>query len=218
MHGFHAALPIGSLGGLPFFSEINHCCSTSIGTYWAHSHLQWVYIWSRRWSTRSFFVGFARVATCQVANVSFRLGTSHSKPEVGVATALDFQLGLDGVVPVVGLVGGIFSSIAMPIASISAVTQVPQIGLGSSPLLSNKDLFPYYLRTFPPDTFQGKAFWSWVLKYDIPLAVCIYSEEAYGMGLFQAMKDEARLAGDTAMNGTYCFRKSLRIHLLNLAA
>ena len=88
----------------------------------------------------------------------------------------------------------------------------------SSPLLSNKDLFPYYLRTFPPDTFQGKAFWSWVLKYDIPLAVCIYSEEAYGMGLFQAMKDEARLAGDTAMNGTYCFRKSLRIHLLNLAA
>ncbi|CAK9059196.1 unnamed protein product [Durusdinium trenchii] len=206
LHGFHAALPIGSLGGLPFFSEINHCCSTSIGTYWAHSHLQWVYIWSRRWSTRSFFVGFARVATCQVANVSFRLGTSHSKPEVGVATALDFQLGLDGVVPVVGLVGGIFSSIAMPIASISAVTQVPQIGLGSSPLLSNKDLFPYYLRTFPPDTFQGKAFWSWVLKYDIPLAVCIYSEEAYGMGLFQAMKDEARLAGEENRIGGVALR------------
>lgn len=131
-----------------------------------------------------------------MANITFRFGTSHSKPEVGVATALDLQLGLDGAAPVIGLVGGLFSSIDMPIASISAATQMPQIGLGTSPVLSNKDIYPYYLRTTPPDTIQAKAFWAWMVKYHVPLAVCIYGMEPYGKGLFQAIEDEAQVAGD----------------------
>ncbi|CAJ1432725.1 unnamed protein product [Effrenium voratum] len=38
-----------------------------------------------------------------LARVKVRIGTSHSQPDVGVATALDFMLGLDGETPIVGL-------------------------------------------------------------------------------------------------------------------
>ncbi|CAE7285369.1 Grm2 [Symbiodinium natans] len=101
-----------------------------------------------------------------IANVTMRIGTSHSQPDVGVETALDFMLGLDGGTPVSALVGGIFSSIAMPVASVSAVRKVPQIAYGaSSPALSNKDTYPYFLRTAPPDSIQAQAFWSWIVTF-----------------------------------------------------
>eukprot|EP00439_Symbiodinium_sp_Y106_P010906 s6800_g1.t1 len=40
-----------------------------------------------------------------VANVTIRMGTTDMQPEVGVATAIDFMLGLDGERPIAGLDG-----------------------------------------------------------------------------------------------------------------
>lgn len=69
----------------------------------------------------------------------------------------------------------------MPIASVSAVQspafssrldtflsrKVPQISYGStSPALSNKDTYPYFLRTVPPDSIQGRAFWQWIVAFE----------------------------------------------------
>ena len=92
----------------------------------------------------------------QMANVSFRFGATMGKADVGLATALDMVLGLDGEEPIVGLIGPAISSVAMPMATTAAVQQIPQISFSAtSPLLSNKDAYPYFLRTVPPDTVQA---------------------------------------------------------------
>lgn len=133
----------------------------------------------------------------QVANLTLRIGTSHSKSEVGVATALDFLFGLDGRLPIVGLIGGVFSSIALPVAALSSVLKTPHCAYAaSSPALSNKQVYPYFLRTFPPDVVQGKAMWKWIVVFRVPLLMCIYGLEPYGQGLFQVVENEARTAGE----------------------
>eukprot|EP00439_Symbiodinium_sp_Y106_P049873 s5941_g6.t1 len=131
-----------------------------------------------------------------ISSVRVRMGTSHSQPDVGVETALDFMFGSDGETPVSALVGGVFSSIAIPVASVSAVRKVPQIAwAASSPALSNKDSYPYFLRTAPPDSIQGRAFWNWIVAFEVPSATCLYASEPYGRGLFLAMEELAKLAG-----------------------
>ncbi|CAE7800168.1 Grm1 [Symbiodinium sp. CCMP2592] len=131
-----------------------------------------------------------------VANVTIRMGTTDMQPEVGVATAIDFMLGLDGELPISGLVGTVMSSISMPVAVVAAAQKVPQIAYGAtSPSLSNKDNYPYFLRTISPDSIQALAFWNWLVTFEVPLAVCIYTTEPYGQGLFTAVQDLAKLDG-----------------------
>eukprot|EP00435_Cladocopium_sp_Y103_P048841 s214_g14.t1 len=135
----------------------------------------------------------------EVANVSVRMGNSHGRPDIGVGTALDFMLGMDGETPVVGLIGGSYSSITMPVATLTAVRKVPQISYSATnPKLSDKDAYPYFLRTVPPDSIQGRAFWQWILNFDIPRAVCLYVVEPYGEGLYLAMKEQADSAGQSS--------------------
>ena len=132
----------------------------------------------------------------QVVNLTLRIGTSHSKSEVGVATALDFLYGLDGRPPVIGLIGGVFSSITLPVASLTAVLKTPHCAYAaSSPQLSNKQLYPYFLRTMPPDVVQGKAMWAWIVAFRVSLMLCIYGLEPYGSGLFRVVEEESWLAG-----------------------
>ncbi len=132
----------------------------------------------------------------KVVNLTLRIGTSHSKSEVGVATALDFLYGLDGRPPVIGLIGGVFSSITLPIATLTAVLKTPHCAYAaSSPQLSNKQLYPYFLRTFPPDVVQGKAMWAWIVAFRVSLMLCIYGLEPYGQGLFRVVEEESRSAG-----------------------
>ena len=68
--------------------------------------------------------------------------------------------------------------------------KVPQIAwAASSPALSNKDSYPYFLRTAPPDSIQGRAFWNWIVAFEVPSATCLYASEPYGRGLFLAMEE-----------------------------
>ncbi|OLQ07366.1 Metabotropic glutamate receptor [Symbiodinium microadriaticum] len=95
------------------------------------------------------------------ASMELRIGTTHLQPDVGLASALDMMLGLDGALPVVGLVGAQLSSVSMPIATLAGVRGVPQVSMSSTnQLLSNKDSFPYFLRTIPPDSIQAAALWT----------------------------------------------------------
>ncbi|CAE8582168.1 unnamed protein product [Polarella glacialis] len=133
-----------------------------------------------------------------LVNFTVRIGTSDSNPDVGVTTVLDFILGRDGRTPISGLVGGLHSAISMPVASLAATFNVPQVAWAStSPKLSNKDAYPYFLRTMPPDSIQGSAFWQWLVHFQVPSAVFIYSMESYGEGLFQAVGNNAALAGQS---------------------
>lgn len=62
--------------------------------------------------------------------------------QVGMATSLDLLLGSSGD-PVAGIVGGLYSSIAVNVATLCAAMKVPQIAYGAtSPALSNKHLEP----------------------------------------------------------------------------
>ena len=117
------------------------------------------------------------------ASIQLRIGTTHLQPDIGLASALDMMLGLDGALPVVGLIGAQLSSVSMPIATLGGVRGVPQVSMSATNAdLSNKDSFPYFLRTIPPDSIQAAALWTWVLHFDIALATCLYSAEVYGQG------------------------------------
>ena len=124
---------------------------------------------------------------------------------MGIETALDFLYGLDGRTPVIGILGGIFSSIALPVAFVSGVVKTPQLAYAaSSPRLSDKDIYPFFLRTFPPDLVQGKAMWQWIVAFKIPLCMCIYGREPYGYGLYKVVADESRAAGQGSNRAGPC--------------
>ncbi|CAE8727360.1 unnamed protein product, partial [Polarella glacialis] len=126
-----------------------------------------------------------------------QIGNSNSEPDMGVSTALAFFLGSNGTPPIAGLVGGYHSAISMPVASLAAVLKVPQVAWGStSPKLSNKDAYPYFLRTMPPDSIQASAMWEWLVYFKVPSATFLYSQESYGEGLFQAVTDLAAQANE----------------------
>ena len=56
---------------------------------------------------------------------------------------------------VVALVGGMHSVVSARVASLGASLELPQIAWGStSPTLSDKLQYPFFLRTIPPDTIQ----------------------------------------------------------------
>jgi len=120
--------------------------------------------------------------------IRLQIGTSNSVGDTGVSTCLSMFLGRDGMTEIAGLVGGYHSAISMPVASLSGSLKVPQISFGStSPKLSNKDEFPYFLRTIPPDSIQGAGMWQFVVHFQIPSMSFIYSMESYGEGLFQTV-------------------------------
>ncbi|CAE7427169.1 Grm4, partial [Symbiodinium microadriaticum] len=130
------------------------------------------------------------------STVSLRIGTTHLQPDVGLATALALMLGLDGAQPAVGLIGARASVVSAPIATLAAVRKVPQISFGStSPALSNKAAYPYFMRTAPPDTLQAFALWEWIVQSDIPLVTCLYSTEDFGHGLVQEIQKRAQQEG-----------------------
>ena len=128
--------------------------------------------------------------------VKLQIGTSNSQSEVGVSTNLDFFLGQNGVSKVAGVVGGYHSAISMPVANLAAVLKVPQVSFGStSPKLSNKDSYPYFLRTIPPDSIQGAGLWQFIAHFKVPSVSFVYAQEPYGEGLFTTVANLASTAG-----------------------
>ena len=129
-------------------------------------------------------------------SINLRIGTTHARQDVGVASALDMMLGLDGAPPVIGLIGGSLSSVTMPIATMAAVQQVPQLSFSATSFaLSNKDAYPFFLRTAPPDNIQSRALWRWILQFEVVLATCLYTTEGYGQGLYTVLKELAQADG-----------------------
>ena len=77
------------------------------------------------------------------------------QPDIGLASALDMMLGLDGALPVVGLIGAQLSSVSMPIATLGGVRGVPQVSMSATNAdLSNKDSFPTSYVPFRQTAFR----------------------------------------------------------------
>ena len=121
---------------------------------------------------------------------SLRVLETEGARDVGMAAALDL---MSGEAPVIGLIGPTYSSVSMPVAVVASVREVPQISCcATNPALSNKDSYPFFLRTVPPDALQAAALWHWVRLFEVPRAACWFTLEGYGQGLFDKLKELAR--------------------------
>ena len=83
--------------------------------------------------------------------------------------------------PVVAVIGAIFSSVSIPLASFFRVFNMPQISFtSSSPLLSNRDLYTYFYRTVPPGYLQAQAMIDLIIYFGWEYVSTIYSNNLYG--------------------------------------
>ncbi|XP_066941461.1 metabotropic glutamate receptor 3-like isoform X1 [Macrobrachium rosenbergii] len=82
---------------------------------------------------------------------------------------------------VVGVIGAQQSSISVQMASVLRVIEMPQISyLSTSASLSNKERYPYFLRTVPSDSNQAEAILKILRNFGWSYASLVYSGDDYG--------------------------------------
>nr|KAG5713662.1 hypothetical protein BaRGS_024710 [Batillaria attramentaria] len=91
---------------------------------------------------------------------------------------------------VVGVIGSTRSSQTVGVAYVLGPAQIPLASFYStSDDLSNKELFPYFLRTVPPDRFQFRAIFSIIQQYGWSYISVVYREGSYGENGFKQLRD-----------------------------
>lgn len=79
------------------------------------------------------------------------------------------------------VIGGYSSLVSMQVASLLRLFKIPQVSYGStSALLSNKNRFPYFFRTVPPDQHQTKAMISLLTQFNVTYIQTISTKGSYG--------------------------------------
>lgn len=82
----------------------------------------------------------------------------------------------DPDVQLAGIVGASVSDVSAKVASILQVFEIPQISFKStSVLLSDRDIYSYFLRTVPPDSFQAAAMVDICMKFNWTYVLTINS-------------------------------------------
>ncbi|XP_068226599.1 metabotropic glutamate receptor 3-like isoform X2 [Palaemon carinicauda] len=93
---------------------------------------------------------------------------------------------------VVGVIGGQSSSISVQMASVLRVIEMPQISyLSTSASLSNKERYPYFLRTVPSDSNQAEAILKILRSFGWSYASLVYSGDDYGEDGHRQLKAKA---------------------------
>ncbi|KAK7015134.1 hypothetical protein SK128_026155 [Halocaridina rubra] len=93
---------------------------------------------------------------------------------------------------VVGVIGGQRSSVSVQMASVLRVIEMPQISyLSTSVSLSNKDRYPYFLRTVPSDSTQAEAILEILRHFGWSYASLVYSEGDYGEDGYRQLQAKA---------------------------
>ena len=99
-----------------------------------------------------------------------------------------------------GVVGASISDVSAEVASILQVFQIPQISYSSTSVsLSEKDLYSYFLRTVPPDSFQAKAMVDICIKFGWTYVLTVNSEGIYGtrgIKAFHALAQDSGICTD----------------------
>ena len=127
--------------------------------------------WDGLFALEAFYLSLDEANVGLQRDFGFRLGavtedTCYNE-RVGLIKSLKFVLkhlvredgqaaesGLD----IVGVVGPMSSDVAVQVANLLGMFQIPQISYAAtSPALSNADRFPYFLRTVPSDLQQAYA-------------------------------------------------------------
>lgn len=94
---------------------------------------------------------------------------------------------------VVAVIGGAGSKISKAAAYVLGVTSIPQISYSStSPSLSDKAIFPSFLRTIPPDYIQAEVMADLVTFFNWSYVSTIATDEDYGRLGIEAFKREIK--------------------------
>lgn len=103
---------------------------------------------------------------------------------------------LEGVKPLVGVVGPLTSDVSISVANLLRVFDIPQISYGATTVdLSNKELYGNFFRTVPPDSFQARALVDVILHYGWNYVFAINSYGNYAERGMELFLRQARLAG-----------------------
>lgn len=95
--------------------------------------------------------------------------------------------------PVVGVIGGSYSSVSLQVANLLRLFHIPQISPASTAkALSDKTRFDYFARTVPPDTYQSIALVDIVKSVNWSYISTIYSEGSYGEYGIEVFHKEAQ--------------------------
>ena len=96
----------------------------------------------------------------------------------------------------VAVIGAGKSVISSAVNNILSIFGVPQIGYAStSRILSNKNRYPTFLRTVPPDSHQGRAIAKIVSHFRWDYVALLASDDIYGRPLAETFKIEAKKFG-----------------------
>lgn len=83
--------------------------------------------------------------------------------------------------PIVGVVGPYSSSVALQVSNLLGLFQVPHISYGAtSPLLSDKNRFKYFVRTVPSDEVRARALVDLLLLNGTKYVSVVYSDDEFG--------------------------------------
>ena len=96
----------------------------------------------------------------------------------------------------IAVVGAGNSVLSAAVNNILSIFRVPQIGYAStSRILSNKKLYPTFLRMVPPDSHQGRAIAKIVLDFQWNYVALLASDDIYGRPLAETFKIEVNKFG-----------------------
>ena len=96
----------------------------------------------------------------------------------------------------IAVLGAGNSVISSAVNNILSIFRVPQIGYAStSRLLSNKNRYPTFLRTVPPDSHQGRAIARIVSHFGWNYVALLASDNIYGRPLAETFRTEAKKFG-----------------------
>ncbi|XP_050390960.1 metabotropic glutamate receptor 4 [Patella vulgata] len=97
---------------------------------------------------------------------------------------------------VIGLIGPESSANAVQTADLLSLFKVPQISyISTSPLLSNKRVFPYFSRIVPSDKLQVEVLVDLVTYFNWTYVSIVYEEGSYGAEFNKAFKNLAEKQG-----------------------
>ena len=102
---------------------------------------------------------------------------------------------------IIGYVGALGSSISISAAQILTELKKVQISFSSTnPSLSNRELYPFFMRTCTPDQKQAIAIIDIVIKLKSEYIQIIHSNEAYGKGGKDILEQTAKEQGVCIVN------------------
>ena len=110
---------------------------------------------------------------------------------------------VDQDAPLAGVIGPFVSDVSIAVANLLRVFNIPQVSYGSTSAdLSNKEIFSYFFRTVPPDSFQAHALVDVIQEYNWDYVFTVNSHGNYGQKgmaeLWKAMDTAGICVADAA--------------------